>query len=123
MKKLIFLSLMFIACEFNSQLNFDENLEAKIIKKYKKDYMPVELVKLTNFNWDSYIIIGPYQNLDRIENEYDLDLSNISEYATSDDSKNYLIFIKNKKSIRICKIPGQIKFSENKLLVAGNSGK
>ncbi|RTZ01242.1 hypothetical protein EKM02_06830 [Flavobacterium sp. RSP49] len=106
----------FIACNSFFELSFDEVLTSKINLQYLKQKKPIDLTKITDFEWDNYIIIGPYSVPEEVGKEYNIDLSNISEYVTADDSKSLLVFIKNKKSIKICQIKGQVEIRENKLL-------
>lgn len=116
MKRIILLLVItsFTSCNFFSQLSSDTELTEKINSEYLKERKPIDLTKLTDFEWDNYLVIGPYQIREEVEKKYNLDLSNISEYATADDSKKLLVFIKNKKSVKICSI--RAAFSDNKLL-------
>ena len=118
MKKYISISIVLIlsSCHFSNQLSFDEDLASKINLQYSKEREPVDLIKITDFEWDNYVIVGPYQIPKDIEKEYNIDLSNISEYATADDSKCLLVFIKNKKATKICKIGCGIKLEKTNRL-------
>lgn len=118
MRKFILISiiLIFSSCNSFNQLSFDENLTSKINLQYNKQKEPVELIKITDFDWDNYIIIGSYQIPERIGEIYDIDLSNISKYASSDDTKLLLVFIKNKTAIKICQLNSNIKISKTKNL-------
>jgi len=117
MKKIILFIVIasFTSCNSFLQLSSDEELSEKINLEYLKEKKPIELTKVTNFKWDNYIVMGPYQIPNEVGKKYNLDLSNISEYETADDSKTTLVFIKNKKSIKICDV--RAKFSTNKLLI------
>ena len=117
MKRFISISVILIlsSCHLN-QLSFDENLTNKINSQYKSQKKPIDLTELTDFEWDNYIVIGPYQIPEKVEIKYQINLSNISEYATANDSNSLLVFIKNKKSIKICEIRPRTKFKEKKLL-------
>ena len=118
MKKLIL--ILFIAtlssCHFIFQLRSDKDLTEKINLEYLKEKKPVDLTKLTNFDWDNYIVIDCYQNVEKVEKKYNIDLSNISENGiSSSDWFVVLVFIKDKKSIKICQVKQDTKFNENKL--------
>ncbi|WP_396153459.1 hypothetical protein [Flavobacterium sp.] len=118
MKK-IFLIISIVtltSCDSFFELNFDRELTDKIHSKYLKEKKPIDLNNLTDFEWDSYFIIYPYSIPEEIEKKYKIDLSNLSEYVAVDDSKRVLVFIKNKKSIKICQIKYRVEFTENKLL-------
>jgi len=121
MKKifLIILIVTLTSCDSFFQLNFDKDLTDKINSEYLKEKKPIDLDNLTDFEWDNYIIIYPYSIPEEIEKKYKLDLSNLSEYVAVDDSKLVLVFIKNKKSIKICQIKYRVEFNEKKLLKIG----
>jgi hypothetical protein len=118
MKKHLIISVVLIlcSCHFFNELSFDESLTTKINSKYKEEQNPIDLKKISNFEWDNYIVIGCYQSPDRIGKKLNIDLSNISEYATSNESKRVLVFIKNKKAIKICDVDSDIKFIETNRL-------
>ena len=113
---LFILILSFTSCNSFFQLNSDKELTEKINSEYLKEKKPIDLTKITDFEWDNYIVIGPYKIREEVEKKYNIDLSNISKYETADDSKNLLVLIKNKKSIKICLVKVETKFIENKLL-------
>lgn len=119
MKKIILISivLIIISCHFSNQLNFDENLTSKIITQYSIAKEPIELTKITNFEWDNYITITPYQIPDKVAEKYKINLSNISKYSSSDDTKFLLVFIKSNKAIKMCRLNADIKLSKNKILI------
>lgn len=110
---LIFITTLF-SCNSFFQLSSDKDLTDKINSEYLKEKKPIDLTKITDFEWDNYIILFPYSIPEEVGKKYNVDLSNISEYETADDSKTILVFIKNKKSIKICAV--RARFSENKLL-------
>ena len=65
----------------------------------------MDLSKLTDFEWDSIIILGPYTNSETIEKQLNIDLSNIRYNAIKHiDFYPLLVFLKNKKSVRITKL-------------------
>ena len=104
----------FTSCNFFFQLSSDKELSEKINAEYLKEKKPIDLTKVTDFEWDNYIVINPYQIPKEVGKKYNIDLSNISEYETVDDPKITLVFIRNKKSIKICNV--RAEFSKNKLL-------
>jgi hypothetical protein len=116
MKKLILFVLIgiFASCNNFFQLSSDKELTEKINEEYLNEKKPIDLTKITDFEWDNYIILYPYSIPAEEGKKYNIDLSNISEYETADDSKRILVFIKNKKSIKICAV--RAEFNENKLL-------
>ena len=123
MKKILI--FIFIAtltsCNFFFQLSSDKELTEKINSEYSKNKKPIDLTRITNFDWDNYIVIGCYQDVEQVGKKYNIDLSNISENGIrSSDWFILLVFIKDKKSIKICEVKMDTKFTENKLLKESN---
>ena len=121
MKKIILLIFItsLTSWAFFFQLSSDKELTEKINSEYEKEQKPIDLSKLTNFDWDNYIVIGCYENVEQVGKKYKIDLSNISENAiSSSDWFILLVFIKDKKSIKICEVKMETRFNENKLLKA-----
>lgn len=119
MKKtlLILFFYIFSSCSTFSQLASDKELTEKINTAYLKENKPIDLNTLTNFDWDNYIVISCYQNVGKVEKKYKIDLSNISENGiNSSDWYVLLVFIKDKKSIKICEVKMDTRFTENRLL-------
>jgi hypothetical protein len=118
MKKnlLILIVATFWSCNFFYKLSFDEELANTINLSFKKEPKAIDLVSVTDFKWDNYLVLGCYQVPDSVGHTLKVDLSNISEYATLNDTKNVLVFIKNKKAIKICEIDRGIMFTKTKLL-------
>ena len=112
----VLMILILFSCNFYNQLNFDKKLTSKINLEYKEKKIPVDLTKVTDFEWDNYIIITCYQTSSNVEEKYKIDLSNISEYASSNDSKLILVFLKNKKAIKICDVEMNTEFNTTNLL-------
>lgn len=108
--------LIVSSCHFLNQLSIDKVLTSKINLQYSKEKQPVNIIKITDFEWDNYIIIDSYQIPDKVGEEYDIDLSNISKYASSDDTKFLLVFIKNKKAIKMCQLNSNVKISKERLI-------
>lgn len=119
MRKFILISIILIlsSCHFFNQLSFDEVLTSKINLQYSKEKGPVDIIKITDFEWDNYIIIGSYQIPDKVGEKYDIDLSKISKYASSDDTKFLIVFIKNKEAIKMCQLNSNVKISKTKILI------
>ena len=87
------------------QLNSDKNLTKIIETKIKDNSKKIDLTKIQNLDYDQLIILQPYSNIEKIQNEINVDLSNIKENGIyySDDI-NLLVFLKNKKSIKISEL-------------------
>lgn len=113
---LTFIIATLTSCSF-FQLRCDKELTEKINSKYLKEKKSIDLTKITTFNWDSYIVIGCYEDVEQVGKRYNIDLANISENGiSSSDWFILLVFIKNKKSIKICEVKIDTKFTANKLL-------
>lgn len=119
MKKIIpFLVLLVcISCQYFHQLESDKELSGVIENEIANHREPINLATLTNFEWDNYLIIGPYSLIENVEKKYKIDLSNISENGIEYSDYYYiLVFIKDKKSIKICELKKHGKLNEDKLL-------
>lgn len=119
MKKLFLIIFIYTctSCNFFWQLRSDKDLTKKINSEYLKEKKPIDLTKLTNFEWDNYIVIGCYQNVEQAGKLYNIDVSNIAENGiSSSDWFILLVFIKDKKSIKISEVKMDTKFNKNKLL-------
>lgn len=97
------------SCQYFSQLKNDEVLTNKLLMEFKNEGETVKLSKITDFEWDSLLILGPYTVIEEIEEELDLNLSNIRQNRINySDSYNLIVFLKNKKSIKIIEFPRSI---------------
>ncbi|MBC7494455.1 MAG: hypothetical protein H7221_05550 [Flavobacterium sp.] len=121
MKKITFFFIFWIlvSCKYFNQIKSDEELTTKIEKEISnaKKSDSIDLQKLTNFEWNSYLILGPYSTIEIEQEKYNVDLSNISENGIEMTDYYYLlVFIKNKKSIKICELKKYGKFDQKKKL-------
>lgn len=107
---------MLFSCGYFNKLSVDTTLSSTINKLGENSRVPIELTSLTDFEWDNYITLGCYQPPKAIAKKYNIDLSNISDDATLGDSKYVLIFLQNRKAIKICEIDGGISLTDTKLL-------
>jgi hypothetical protein len=65
----------------------------------------VDLAKATDFEWDSLIILGPYSQVEKIEEEFNLNLSNIRQNGIKySDYYDLVVFLKDKKSVKIVEL-------------------
>ena len=118
MKKIIVLLFIisFMSCDSFFQLSPDKELANKIRLEYLKEKKPVDLKKITDFDWDDYLIIFVYEVTSQVGKKYNLDLSNISEYVSSDEGQFTLVFIKNRKAIKFCDLSCGVGIDKNKIL-------
>jgi hypothetical protein len=108
MKKIVLLLLLImnlLSCQYLSQLNSDKELTKTIETKIKGNPMKIDLTKINNLDYDKLLILEPYSNIEKTQKELNIDLSNISENQIhSSDGINLLVFLKNKKSIKISEL-------------------
>ncbi len=108
MKKVILLILLTMnlySCRYLSQLNSDKELTKNIEKKIKENPKKIDLTEIENFDYDQLLILEPYSNIEKIEYELKIDLSNISENPIhSLDGINLIVLLKKNKSIKISEL-------------------
>ncbi|MDT0687303.1 hypothetical protein [Autumnicola psychrophila] len=108
MKKLFGIAIMLVSivsCEYLFQLENDEILKDKIVTGLSSQSGKVDLAKITDFEWDSLIILGPYSQIEKIEEELNLNLSNIRQNGIQhSDSYDLIVFLKDKKSVNIVEL-------------------
>lgn len=98
---LIILTLFLCSC----QLRSDKILSEKVEVKFKAEAESIDLSKLSDFEWDNILILGPYSNIERIENELKLDLSNIKENRIQyNDPFNLIVFLDDNESVKIIEL-------------------
>lgn len=120
MKKSIITTHLFFlifSCQYFFQLENDKNLAEKFKKEIYKENNNVYFSSLTNFDWDSLIILGPYSSIEDVEKEFKLDLTNIKQNGiTYSDFYNLIVFLKNNKSIKIVEINKE--FDQQRVLIS-----
>jgi hypothetical protein len=108
MKKVILLILLTMnlySCRYLSQLNSDKELTKNIETKIKENPKKIDLTEIENFDYDQLLILEPYSNIEKIEYELKIDLSNISENPIhSLDGINLIVLLKKNKSIKISEL-------------------
>ena len=75
MKKIIGIGILFFfltSCGYLFQLENDKKLAEKIETELNSENGTVDFAKVTDFEWDSLIILGPYSVVDEIEKEFNL---------------------------------------------------
>src|SRR5690606_4967364 len=104
MKKTIGIGILFlsiISCGYLFQLENDEKLAEEIETELNSEKRTVDFAKMTDFDWDSLIILGPYTTVENIEKEFDLNLANIRQNGINySDYYDLVVFIKDKKSVK-----------------------
>jgi hypothetical protein len=98
--------LAFIACEQETKLNSDIELKEIIEKKVTSGQKSLDLKKITEFQWDSLIILTPYVNFDEIQTQYNTNLSQVRHSnIQSRDDISQLIFFRDGEPIRMVEYP------------------
>lgn len=98
---LIILTSFLCSC----QLRSDKILSEKVEVKFKAEAESIDLSKLSDFEWDYILILCPYSNIERIEKELKLDLSNIKENRIQyNDSFNLIVFLHDNESVKIIEL-------------------
>jgi hypothetical protein len=104
-KTIIVILIITTSCSWFNQIKSDEKTVESLEKLFKKDSENIDLTDFGDFEWDNIIIFGPYYQIEEVEEELDLDLSNIRENKIRhDDRINLIVFMNNGKSIKIAEI-------------------
>ena len=108
MKKTIgigILLLSIISCGYLFQLENDKKLTEKIETELNSENGAIDFAKITDFDWDSLIILGPYTTIENVEDEFNLNLANIRQNGIHySDYYDLVVFIKDKKSVKIIEL-------------------
>ena len=118
--KYFMISFLFILSNFgckNISSNPDKKLEIAIHEIIKSDTKVLDLNKVTDFEWDTLLILHPYSTLHQVEKKLNIDLSQIKQTAIeSRDDISVLIFYHNRKITKIVEYPRYPgDFAENKI--------
>ena len=120
MKYFLYIILLInTSCSYIFDLKSDSSLCSEIQNEFESNKIPVNLSTLTKFEWDNYLLLQPYSNIESIEKRNNLDLQNIRHNKIEkSDFIQLLVFIKDKKSVKICELNRSIKLdSEKKILI------
>ena len=106
-----------VACKQETRLKADNELKKSIEKKIISQQSSVDLTKLTDFEWDSLLILTPYLNYKQIEDQFAINLSQIKHSnIESRDDISQVIFFKDRKPVRMVEYPRYPgDFSANKV--------
>jgi len=105
------------SCGQSERLNTDSELDEKIKEVVTSGQRTLDLRKLTDFEWDSLLILTPYVNSDKIEEEFKINLSRTKHSGIeSRDDINQLIFFDNGEPVDMVECPRHPgDFSKNKV--------
>ncbi|WP_299444280.1 hypothetical protein [uncultured Aquimarina sp.] len=109
---LLFIVLLFTCCNNVTQVKQDNELTEFIIETFKDQDNIIDLSNNKSFEWDELLILRPESDIHKVEKKYNLNLLDLNRINSKKDI-NLMIFLKNKKAIRFCKIP----ISSGKLLM------
>ena len=102
------------ACDLSDKkvrLKSDILLESKFeqltnVVRAKNTTLNFHLDSLTNFSWDTVIILTPYYQIKQLENKLNIDLTEIKKtQIVVDEVSNVLAFIKNGQLINYVDLP------------------
>ena len=118
MKKII-ISLLTLMILTSCQLNSDKELTKILETQIKENSQKIDLSKIEALDYDELIILEPYSNIEKIQTELILDLSNISKNQIyHSDFINLVVFLKKNKSIKISELDRNIgDFTDYKVLI------
>ncbi len=118
MKKII-ISLLTLMILTSCQLNSDKELTKILETQIKENSQKIDLSKIEALDYDELIILEPYSNIEKIQTELNLDLSNISKNQIyHSDFINLVVFLKKNKSIKISELDRNIgDFTDYKVLI------
>jgi len=132
MKKNIGIGILFfiiISCGYLFQLENDKILSEKIEAELNSKSKTVDFPKIADFEWDSLIILGPYSQVEKIEEELNLNLTNIRQNGIRySDYYDLVVFLKDKKSVKIVELKKAMSpqrtiiNKEKSLFITGNDG-
>ena len=122
MKKII-ISLLTLMILTSCQLNSDKELTKILETQIKENSQKIDLSKIEALDYDELIILEPYSNIEKIQTELNLDLSNISKNQIyHSDFINLVVFLKKNKSIKISELDRNIgDFTDYKVLIKRES--
>jgi hypothetical protein len=100
--------LVISSCGQKELLNTDKKIENRIKSSVTSGLKTLDLKTITDFTWDSLLIITPYANYDNIEKDLNIDLSKIKHTSIeSRDDVNQLIFYYNGEPFKMIEYPRQ----------------
>ena len=98
---MIFIALILKSCNDVSRMETYENQFDKFLSELNtKDSIYLRLDTISGFDWDSLLIVGPYEDIDNISLKEGLDLSGIPNVTKHHDRYILIGFLKNKKAKR-----------------------
>ncbi|MBU2922215.1 hypothetical protein KO504_12750 [Winogradskyella psychrotolerans] len=128
-KNIVILFFVIISCGYLFQLENDKILTEKIEAELNSKNKTVDFPKIANFEWDSLIILGPYSQVEKIEEELNLNLTNIRQNGIRySDYYDLVVFLKDKKSVKIVELKKAMSpqrtiiNKEKSLFITGNDG-
>ena len=68
-KSIVLVFCLIISCGYLFQLENDEKLAEKIKMELNSKNKTVDFHEITDFDWDSLIILGPYTTIENVEEE------------------------------------------------------
>lgn len=112
---------MMCSCGQKEHLYTDKDLEDKIKKSVASGGKVLDLAVVTDFDWDSLLIITPYANFDDTEKVLNIDLGRTKHSRIeSRDDINQLIFYKGREPVKMVEYPRHYgDFANNEIRFIG----
>lgn len=109
---LLFSSMILFSCSLN-----DKSIESKISVELQNTN-ELNLSNYNDFDWDSLIILNPYSNIEKIEKEKDINLSDVSTSIEKLDNINLIVFLKKGKAVKYSELNRSIAdFDKNQDII------
>ncbi|KXX70805.1 hypothetical protein [Flammeovirga sp. SJP92] len=114
------LSILLSALLFSCGLSNDQQLEEKLRQEITSGKKTIEFEKLTNFEWENLLILGPYSQIKNIEKELDVDLCEIEHFnVQTRDDVNLIVFMVGRQPVNVIvypHYPGDFSGNASKLI-------
>ena len=118
-------TILIFSCSNATRINSDSELTNKIESVIKTGDSILKIHDLTDFGWDSLIVLHPYFPLNKIENISGITLDQIQHTNISQrDDICVIVFFKNNKAIHMVEYPrssGDFANNELKFIVRGKT--
>ncbi|MUP47250.1 hypothetical protein E0K83_16030 [Gramella sp. BOM4] len=117
----IFLILTITSCGYLNQLKPDENLQENVENELQEK-SSVNFDNITDFEWDNLLILGPYSQVEIVEDSLNLNLSNIRQNEIKHtDFYSLIVFLKDRKSVNIIELNRAFNYPNTKLIPRNKS--
>ncbi|RDV15410.1 hypothetical protein DXT99_10165 [Pontibacter diazotrophicus] len=103
---IVILTMFTLSCSGPEKLESDKSLENSIQQNVSSGQETLDFNELTQFKWDSLIILTPYSNPESLADKFDVNFSSIEHAGIqSRDDINLIIFFDEGEPIRMVEYP------------------